>query len=262
MTEIFLEKRIIPHTVTGYSSGFYAAAYAAGCFDFEVGLNVVKLAGEILIEESKDIEGRMAVMFGLSRDKVEDICRQAGEVDIAIYNTPSQIIISGEKASVESALKLACEENVLDTYIIPGSVAYHSRFTESSRTRLLDEIEDAGLKDPRLPIVSYLTLEQVRTKAEFKQIIAEQLSKPVKWVELIRKLGDKEECLFVEMGPGSVISRTIRWINRSYRALNTGDMNGITKTVEGIKTEKENQNKDILSGSRISGEKVKVQSRF
>ena len=233
LTEILSENGVVPDVVTGYSSGFYAAAYAAGCFDFEVGLHVVYLAGRILLEEAQQIKGRLGVVFGLSREKVEEICRETGEVDAAIFNTPSQIIISGEKAAVERAMVLARERNALDTYLLPGAVAYHSRFAESSGVRLLEELQDSGLRDPVIPLVSYLTLEPVKTKQAFKKIIADHLSRPVMWVELVKKLGGGEgERLFVEPGPGSVISRTVRWIDRGFKITSAGNADQIKGAVE------------------------------
>jgi [acyl-carrier-protein] S-malonyltransferase len=252
LTEILSENGVVPDVVTGYSSGFYAAAYAAGCFDFEIGLNVVELAGQILLEEAERIDGRLAVIFGLSREKVEDICKEAGEVDIAIFNTPSQIIISGKKKAVEKAMAIAMEKNALDAYLLPGAVAYHSRFAESSSERLLDEMEDEGLRDPSVPLISYLTLEPVETKEAFKRIIAEQLSKPVRWVELIRKLGREEGFLFVEPGPGSVISRTVRWIDRSLDVYNAGDMEQVGEAVEGLLSFERDESTDISDNSMSS----------
>ena len=169
----------------------------------------------------------------LSREKVEEICRETGEVDTAIFNTPSQIIVSGTRVGVEKAMALARKRNALDTYPLPGAVAYHSRFAETSGARLLDELGDKGLRDPVVPLISYLTLEPVKTKEAFRKIIAEQLSRPVRWVELIKKMGGGAgACLFVEPGPGSVISRTVRWIDRGFKVYNAGDRNQIERLLD------------------------------
>lgn len=124
LTAILKANNIFPDIVSGYSSGFYAAAFAAGCFEFSYGLNLVKQAGEILLEEGRKIDGGMAVVFGLSPEKVKDICRQVGNVEVAILNTPRQIIISGISSSINEAMELSLKEGALDVYPLSVATAY------------------------------------------------------------------------------------------------------------------------------------------
>ena len=95
LTDVLRANNVLPDVVSGYSSGFYAAAYAADCFDFADGLHLVRRAGEILLDNGRKIDGAMAVIFGLSLEKVDSICQQVGAAEIAILNTPRQTIISG-----------------------------------------------------------------------------------------------------------------------------------------------------------------------
>ncbi len=155
VTEILRINDVFPGKVSGYSSGFYAAAYAAGCFDFADGLLLVKRAGEILLDEGRKIDGSMAVIFGLSPEKVDSICQQAGNVHVAIHNTPQQIIISGIRPSVRKAMDLSLNKGALDAYKISAATAYHSIFMQQSSTRLLGEVKEDSLKDPQLPLFSY-----------------------------------------------------------------------------------------------------------
>jgi [acyl-carrier-protein] S-malonyltransferase len=107
VTDLLVANDIPPDAVSGYSSGFYAAAYGAGCFDFADGLELVRRAGEILLEEGMKIDGGMAVIFGLSLEKVSRICEKVGEVEVAIRNTATQNVISGIGSSVEKATELS-----------------------------------------------------------------------------------------------------------------------------------------------------------
>ena len=230
LTDVLAANNVLPDVVSGYSSGFYAAAYAAGCFDFATGLYLVKRAGEILLDEGLKIDGRMAVIFGLSIGEVESICRQVGDVEVSIANTPRQAIISGLNNSVGKAMEAALAQDALDAYLLPVAVPYHSRFVEQSSSRLLDEIEEIHLRDPQLPLISYHFLESVVDKRHLKYVIASQLSRPVLWVDLIKRLRGCHR-LFVEVGPGAVISRTVKWIDRSIEIVKTGTNDMLLKSI-------------------------------
>jgi len=234
VTEILQVHDVFPGKVSGYSSGFYAAAYAAGCFDFADGLLLVKRAGEILLDEGRKIDGGMAVIFGLSSEKVDSICQQVGNVHVAIHNTPQQIIISGIRSSVRKAMDLSCNTGALDAYTISTATAYHSIFMRQSGARLLSEFKGDNLKDPQIPLFSYVLLESVPNKEELKKIIATQLSSPVSWVDLIKKLHHNTN-LFIEVGPGEVISRTAKWVDRNIEIVNTSTKGRLLKSIESYK---------------------------
>lgn len=232
ITEVLRARDVFPDVVTGYSSGFYAAAYAAGCFDFSDGLYLVRQAGEILLDEGRKIDGSMAVIFGLSPEKVDSICQQAGDVQVAILNTPRQIVISGIESSVRRAMELSLIEGALDAYALSVGSAYHSRFMEQSGIRFLREIKDIDLRNPQIPLVSYLSLDCVPNKSELRNVMVTQLSRPVLWVDLIKRLRSNNIRLFIEVGPGEVISRTVRWIDRNIEIVNTATKGRLLKTVE------------------------------
>jgi [acyl-carrier-protein] S-malonyltransferase len=236
VTDLLVANDIPPDAVSGYSSGFYAAAYGAGCFDFADGLELVKRAGEILLEEGVKIDGSMAVIFGMPHAKVARICEYVGDVEVAIRNTSTQNVISGIGSSVEKATELSLSEGALDAYVLPAATSYHSRFMKQSSVRLVREIKDIKLKDPRIPLLSYLSLQSVRNKTELRDVMATQLSGPVLWVDLIKKLTSEYSGLFVEVGPGEVISRTVRWIDRNLEMASTATNERLLKTIERSRT--------------------------
>ncbi len=221
LTEVFKTQNILPDAVSGYSSGFYAAAYAADCFDFDLGLEIVRRAGEILLDEGRKLDGAMAVIFGLSLEKVTRICQQVRHVEPAISNTPRQIVISGLDTSIKKAIKLSLEAGALDAYMLAAATAYHSQFMKQSSKRFLKEIENHHLRNPKVPLMSYLTLDYVLDKRALINVMAEQLSGPVYWVELVQKLALNNFKLLIEVGPGAVISRTVRWIDRNIEIATT-----------------------------------------
>ena len=230
-THVLKINNVLPDIVAGYSSGFYAATYAAGCFDFTKGLRIVRQAGEIILDEGRKIDGSMAVIFGLSIEKVDSICQHIGDVAVSIANTPRQILISGLTPSVKKAVKFSLAEEALDAYIINATTAYHSSFMEQSSARLLAEVKNDHLRDPEIPLISYSLLESVSDKRELKNIMATQLSRPVLWVDLIKKLSNRNT-LFIEVGTGSVISRMVKWIDRDVEIMNTSTKEKLLQTVE------------------------------
>jgi len=221
MADIFRSAEIIPDAVTGYSAGFYAAAYTAGCFDFQHGLEIVRAAGQILLDEGQKFDGAMAVIFGLSTDDVEHLCREAGNAYVAILNTPRQIIVSGISSSVKSVMEKSLSAGALDAYLLNAATAYHCELLSNSGPRLFDSIQEGTLQNHGIPIFSYTTLQQLHTKQEVREAMAMQLSRPVRWVELIRQFRNTEMQLCIEMGPGAVLSRTVRWIDRNIEMLYT-----------------------------------------
>ena len=236
LTAILKANNIFPDIVSGYSSGFYAAAFAAGCFEFSYGLNLVKRAGEILLEEGRKIDGGMAVIFGLSPEKVKDICRQVGNVEVAILNTPRQIIVSGISSSINEAMDLSLKEGALDVYPLSIATAYHSKFMKRSGKRFFSEINEEHLKDPKVPVMSYLYLDWILSKKGLKKIMADQLSGPVLWVDLIKEISNKRNRLLLEVGLGAVIFRTVKWIDRNIEMMTTNSTEGLNTVIDKLKT--------------------------
>jgi [acyl-carrier-protein] S-malonyltransferase len=232
ITDMLRLQNVLPGAASGYSSGFYAAAYGAGCVDFPEGLELVKRAGEILLNEGEKIDGSMAVVFGLPFEKVVSICQEVGDVEVAIRNTSTQNIISGTRSSVKKAAQLSLSEGALDAYVLPSATCYHSSFMKQSSVRLLREIKDIKLRKPRIPLISYLSLKSVRDESELRHVMAAQLSGPVLWIDLIQKLSKSHMRLFLEVGPGEVITRTVRWINRNIEILNTTTTERVLSVVE------------------------------
>ncbi len=232
LTDILMTQNILPCMVSGYSSGFYSAAYAAGCFDFAGGLHIVRQAGEILLDEGQKTEGSMAVIFGLSLEEVKHFCRQTGDVEVAILNTPRQIVISGISSSVTKAIEISLNEGALDAYKLSVATAYHSKFMENSGTRFLREFEDTHVNDPQIPLISYFSLDALPTGKELKKMMAAQLSHPVLWVDLVKKLGNRNNRLFVEIGPGATLFRTVRWIDRNIEIMNTTNNEKLSEVID------------------------------
>ncbi|MBN2568419.1 MAG: ACP S-malonyltransferase [Deltaproteobacteria bacterium] len=228
LTAVLERKNILPDAASGYSSGFYAAAYAAACFDFDTGLTIVKRAGELLLDEALRTKGCMAVIFGLPREGVEKICRQTDGADIAIVNTARQIIVSGVESAVKKVMAIALKEGALDAHKLSAAAPYHSSFMAAAGSFFLRELRDMAVEKPEITLLSYHTLKRVTGTASLKMVMAMQLSHPLLWVDLIKAI-HRPGTLFIELGAGSVIARTIRWIDRNIEIVSISDTHDISR---------------------------------
>lgn len=232
ITDILRAEEIFPGMVTGYSSGFYAAAYAVGCFNFDDGLDVVRRAGEMLLAEGGRIDGAMAAVFGLNRELVDTICQEVGNVFIAIRHTTRQVVISGLKSSVTAVMEKCRAQGALDAYLLTAQTAYHSPFVAACCERFLKEIPDDFFGAAHVPIFSYSFLKEVRSPLEIKDCMARQLTHPVYWVDLIKKLSGNGPKRWIEAGPGAMLYRSVRWIDRNIDMLHTTKMRDLLSVIE------------------------------
>jgi [acyl-carrier-protein] S-malonyltransferase len=229
VSDLLKRAGIRPDAVSGYSSGYYAAAYAAGGLTFDKGLAIVKQAGKILLDAGAKIDGKMAVIFGLPHKDVAGICAELEDVDVAIINTAQQIVVAGRAQAVNRAMESCLAAGALDAYLLPVETAYHSRFMVPARARFLNEIAAHSIGDPHLPIISYATLKPASEKNALFQTMASQLPRTVCWRDLIHKLRDDGYDHFLEVGPGAVIARTVRWIDRTIDISSVGSARALQR---------------------------------
>jgi [acyl-carrier-protein] S-malonyltransferase len=232
LCDLLKQTGIQPDTVTGYSSGYYAAAYAAGALSFGQGLTIVKQAGEILISEGRQIAGHMAVIFGVPYQDVATICTQVNDVDVAIINTRQQVIVSGLAPAVTLAMERCLAAGALDAYALPAETAYHSRFMAGAQRRFREKISGDQLRDPQIPIISYVTLNAAPDKDALVRTMASQLAKTVRWLDLIRMFCESRPTCFMEVGPGAVISRAVRWIDREVEIFAVGSAQALRRMIK------------------------------
>jgi len=232
ITDILNRRGIVPDLCSGYSSGFYAAAYAAGCFDFLTGLSIVQKAGNLLLEVGQAFEGAMAVIFGLAQEEVQSITETRADVDIAIQNTSRQIIVSGLRPAVARVMDKAMQSGALDTAWLPVATAYHSRFMAEATRSLLTDLDSTKLNAPKIPLYSYTTLNEITGPGELMDLMARQLSHPVLWVDLIQQLRHNQVTTLVEAGPGTMLSRTIRWIDRHLQMRDTSTADHVRDLIQ------------------------------
>lgn len=207
-----------PDFVAGHSLGEYNALFAAGAFDFATGLKLVQKRGELM---SHAIGGGMAAVIGLTAEQVADALISNGleNIDIANYNSPTQIVISGRRTDIENAQPIFERVKGVKMYVIlKTSGAFHSRYMEQSRKEYEGFISDIQFFELMIPVISNFTARPYK-QSEIRQNLIQQITHPVKWTESIRYLMGLGEMEFEEIGPGKVLSGLARRIKNEAEPL-------------------------------------------
>ena len=233
VTDLLGAMRSRPRALAPYSSGIYAAAYAAGVVDFETGLALMREADRCIRKEK--VRAAMGVVLGLSASEVQQLCgKVAGVVEVSIVNTRHQIIVSGEDAAVAALLKLTAEAGALKADRLPAATAYHSSLLRGADRCLAKIFAQTAMNEPRTPIISYIDLRAMKSAFQVKALLSTQLENPVRWVEVVEELIRGQFVPMVEVGPGQMLGRSVRWIHRQAQVLYTGDSTAIGHTIKAL----------------------------
>ncbi|MDO6526359.1 ACP S-malonyltransferase [Motilimonas sp. 1_MG-2023] len=203
--------------LAGHSLGEYNALLAAGCFDFETGLKLVKKRGEIM---SKAEKGAMAAILNTSKEDIERILKENGlsKIDLANYNTLSQIVISGDAEEIGKAQEFFQEGDTL-YYPLNTSGAFHSRFMKPAQEEFKIYLENFSFSDPHVQVISNVTARPYEP-GRLIENLSSQLSSGVRWYEsifyLMDQSSDDNRMSFEEVGNGQVLTKMVRHLEKDY----------------------------------------------
>jgi trans-AT polyketide synthase/acyltransferase/oxidoreductase domain-containing protein len=208
-----------PVLLAGHSLGEYNALLAAGVFDFETGLRLVKRRGELMAAASG---GRMAAVLGCAEDEVAGILERHGlaDVDVANYNAPTQVVLSGPTDAIERAQDVFTGLGA-SFRLLNVSAAFHSRAMEPVVGAFAEELERAALTPPRIPVLSNVTARPYEPD-RVAELLRRQILEPVRWTELIRHALEAGVEELEEIGPGRVLTKLIRQIRDPEAGARTG----------------------------------------
>lgn len=218
--------------VAGHSLGEYSALVAAGSLSFEDGLRLVKERGRLMHEAGREQAGTMAAIIGLSPEQVYEICHRIGESGIvqpANFNSPGQIAISGDVESVQKAIELAKETGAKKAVELVVSGAFHSPLMNSAQEGLKEVLEQTEIKDARVPLYSNVEAKAVQDAQKIRQLLYQQLTKPVLWQSLVENMISDGFSRFYEIGPGKVLRGLHKRIDRSVPCTEIGSVENLEK---------------------------------
>jgi [acyl-carrier-protein] S-malonyltransferase len=200
----------------GHSLGEFSAYVAAGALPVEDGARLVRRRGELMYEAGRRRPGAMAAVLGVLGEPIEDLCSrasEAGQVVPANYNSPEQVVVSGEVGGVDRAMELVKAAGAKRAVKLNVSGAFHSPLMDFARDGLRAALDEAPLVDPRFPVFSNVTENACTTALEAADVLLRQLTSPVRWTGLVRNLARAHpRALFVEMGPGNVLVGLVKRI--------------------------------------------------
>jgi [acyl-carrier-protein] S-malonyltransferase len=212
------------HTA-GLSLGEYTALVFAGAIGFEDGLKVVRQRGQAMQDSSDRNPSGMASLLMLDRDKVQAICEEAaaiGQVLIANYLCPGNLVISGEKPAVAKAVELA-EAAGGKTVTLAVAGAFHTSIMQPADQKLADALASVPIQSPRIPVVSNVDAAVHSEPEEIRQLLVQQVVNPVRWEDSIRWLLAQEVTEFTEVGPGKVLAGLLKRIDRKAKCENVNE---------------------------------------
>lgn len=221
----------------GHSLGEFTAYHAAGTLALEDAMRLVRRRGELMYESGIRRPGAMAALLGDMKEPVESICArataEAGLVSPANYNSPGQIVISGEEAGVERAMALAKESGAKRAIRLNVSGAFHSALMEPAADGLAEAFATTSFTNPRFPVYANVNGEPVTTADRAKQLLLQQLTRPVRWTEEVVAMASRlPEALYVEMGPGSVLSGLVKKIAPAVKTMPCGTVAEVQQLME------------------------------
>ncbi len=226
ITEAARESGFAPDFAAGHSLGEYTAAVAAGALSLDDGMRLVSLRGRLMNEAQSERPGTMAAIIGLPADQLSALCEEASEAGLvspANFNTPSQIVVSGEQSGVARAMELAEQAGAAKVVPLQVGAAFHSALMEPAQRRMGEEMDTVEWRDATVPLASNARGALVQDAADIRQALFDQIASPVRWVDCVEALASAGVDTYLELGPGRVLSGLVRGILGAEASVTSAD---------------------------------------
>ena len=206
-----LEEGKSPSFAAGHSVGEFAALQCANAFPFADGLKMVAKRGEIM---SKVSGGGMAAVIGMDADKISSVLEEQGadQIDLANFNSPGQIVISGPASQITQVLSPLKDGGARMVVPLKVSGAFHSRMMNEPAMQFSEFLKDFSFRSPAFPVFSNVEAQPYSTADAIPELLIKQIFSPVRWIEVIQGLRQKSIEEFIECGPGKVLTKLLRQI--------------------------------------------------
>jgi [acyl-carrier-protein] S-malonyltransferase len=226
ISEAIRDRGIAPDYVVGHSVGEFAALGDARSLTPPQAIALVRERGLAMAAAARERPGAMAAILGLADEAVESLCRKIENVWPANYNCPGQIVVSGEEAAVNECGEEAVREGARRAIRLKVSGAFHSPLVGRAADRLRPAIEKVHFEVPRAPFMSTVTAK-IEEAQRYRELLVEQLTAPVKFTQAARRLIDQGVTVFVEVGPGNVLSGLLKRIDKRVKAVSVNDLKSL-----------------------------------
>ena len=215
--------------LAGHSLGEFTAWVGSGAIEFEAALRLVRRRSELMAEAAQRNPGGMTAVIGLPDDRVIEICTQAesiGAVVPANFNSPGQLVVSGTPDALDRVAQLA---TAAGGRAMPLRVAgaFHSPLMDDAAREFSRLVAAAAIADPRIPVVANVSAEPVTDADSVRSAISRQMTSPVLWTDSVRRMVADGVSLFLEVGPGKVLTNLIQRISTDARTVAVGSLDAL-----------------------------------
>ena len=226
---------ISPDYVAGHSLGEYSAMYTAGVMSLDTTLNSIQKRAELMQEVSG---GSMSAVLNATDEQIKSALEEArkiGYVDIANYNSPSQIVLTGEEKALDAASKFLLSNGVKRVIPLPVSGAFHSKMIEDAAKEFYNYVSDIELLDAKIPVYTNVDAAATTFAEDFRQKMPVQITSSVYWTQTIQAMISNGVEIFVEIGPGKVLAGLNKKIDTNVTTYNVYDKMSLENTAEALK---------------------------
>lgn len=235
MTKVLESRGVKPDVTAGLSLGEYCALYAAGVMSEADAIATVRQRG-ILMQEAVPVgQGAMAAILAMEAAAIEEVIAGIDGVQIANYNCPGQIVISGRKEAVETACEKLKEAGAKRAIMLNVSGPFHSRMLTGAGEKLAAVLEQVEVHTPVIPYVANVTAAYVTDAAEVKPLLTKQVSSSVRWQQSVEAMLKDGVDTFIEIGPGKTLAGFMKKIDRTVTVLNIEKLEDVERVAEALK---------------------------
>lgn len=227
---------VAPDYVAGHSLGEYSALVAAEALSFADAVQIVRARGEYMEEAVPAGQGAMSAVMGMDREALAEVCRKVTEagnpVQLANLNSPGQIVISGSAQGVAQAGDEAKAGGAKRVIPLNVSGPFHSMLMEPAAKKLSDTLASYEIQDAQIAVVANVSAHAVQAKEDVKEALIQQVASPVLWEDSVRFMLEAGVDLFIEIGPGTVLSGLVKKLDRKVKTIAIQDIPTLEKAME------------------------------
>lgn len=234
MTKVLESKGVRPDVAAGLSLGEYCALYASGVMDEADAITTVRQRGILMQEAVPAGQGGMAAILAMDAAAIEEVIADIDNVQIANYNCPGQIVISGKKEAVETACEKLKEAGAKRAIMLNVSGPFHSQMLTGAGEKLGEVLAGVEVRTPAIPYVANVTAGYVTEAADVKPLLMKQVSSSVRWHQSVEAMLADGVDTFIEIGPGKTLAGFMKKINRTVTVLNIEKLEDVDRVVEAL----------------------------
>ena len=223
----------------GHSLGEYAALYAAGVVDLRTVLKLIQKRATLMNEAAENTNGSMAAVIGLDNETVISLTEQIDGVYVANFNSPGQVVITGDKDAINGSLDKFKEAGAKRVLPLAVSGAFHSPLMKEAGKAFIDFVNDFDFNNATVPVYTNVDASATTQAEDFRAKLPEQIYSSVRWTQSINNIVEKGITNFIEIGPGKVLAGLNKKINSELTTLNVYDVESLNSVVEELTKEKE-----------------------